>query len=815
MRIIYLLRQSMTNNPAVYPLLPLRDIVVFPSMIAPLFVGRKRSINALDYVIKVDKKVLLVTQKDSTLDDPGIDDLYDVGTLANVLQLLKLPDGSIKVLVEGVQRVRINHVADSSEFFCASVEPFETDDDEVLLKMIADDNDIKALMRSVHQQFSHYAKINKKIAPEVSGSVAQISDPSRLADTITSHLGLELAEKQQILETQSVQERLEKVYGHMEAEIEVINAEQKIRTRVKKQMEKTHKEYYLNEQLKAIHRELGDKDGEDELTALKERIESTKLSKEAKKKANAELKKLKSMSPISAEGSVIRNYLDWLLDLPWGKTTKRKSDLLEAEKILDDDHYGLEKVKERILEYIAVQQRTKKLKGPILCLVGPPGVGKTSLAKSIAKAVGRKFVKFSLGGVKDEAEIRGHRRTYIGALPGRIIQLLKKAGTSNPLMLLDEIDKISADFRGDPASALLEVLDSEQNANFNDHYLEVDYDISDVMFVATSNSMNIPPALLDRMEVIRISGYTEEEKIEIAKRHLVSREVKDHGLKDSEWSISDGAIKELIRYYTREAGVRNLKRELANLARKAVREILSKKQEVINVTVRNLDKFAGVKKFLTNETEDQNMVGVVNGLAYTQVGGEILTIESVKIPGKGNIKSTGKLGDVMQESAQAAFSYVRSRSEVFGIKPEEFNKIDIHVHVPEGATPKDGPSAGVAMCTTIVSVLTGIEVKNTVGMTGEVTLRGRVLAIGGLKEKLLAALRAGIKTVCIPLENKKDIEELPEVIKKELELVFVSNVDEVLDVALVSKPQPIDWSNVESLAGHLSTESAPADVIKH
>ncbi len=795
------------HEELMHPLLPLRDIVVFPSMIAPLFVGRKRSINALDHVIKTDKKILLVAQQDAANDDPKISDLYKVGTLANILQLLKLPDGTIKVLVEGVERVNILEFQDGPKFFMASVEK---------VKIPSSDNkEMKALVRSVVNQFNRYAKLNKKIAPEVTTSLSQVKDPSRLADTITSHLALENHEKQSVLEIYDVSERLEKVYGFMEAEIEVMNAEQRIRSRVKTQMEKTQKEYYLNEQLKAIHKELGDgENSRDDFVQLKEKIASVKLSPEAKERAEADLRKLRSMAPMSAEATVVRNYLDCVLDLPWGVFSKAKKDLNKAEKILDDDHYGLEKVKERIIEFIAVQQRTKKLKGPILCLVGPPGVGKTSLAKSIAAAVGRKFVKFSLGGVRDEAEIRGHRRTYIGSMPGKIIQSLRKIGTSNPVMLLDEIDKLGVDFRGDPASALLEVLDSEQNKHFNDHYLELDYDLSDVMFVATSNTLNIPAALLDRMEVIRISGYTEEEKMQIAKCHLVSKQMENHGLKQEEWSIDDEALKDMIRYYTREAGVRNLERELARLTRKATREILSKQSKVVHVTAENLPKYLGSRKYSFGEPEREDMVGIVNGLAYTETGGDILTIEAVQLPGKGVVKSTGKLGDVMQESAQAAFSYVRSRSTVFGVTPPQYQKKDIHIHVPEGATPKDGPSAGVAMCTAIVSVLTGIPVKRDVAMTGEITLRGRVLAIGGLKEKLLAALRSGIKTVCLPADNKKDLEDLPEIVKKELELIFVSNVEEVLKVALVRTPKPIEWTEVETLTP-TSDDEKRSQIVTH
>ncbi len=769
------------------PLLPLRDIVVFPTMIVPLFVGRKRSTNALEYAIKNDKKILLVAQKDANKDEPYVSDLYKVGTLGNVLQLLKLPDGTIKVLVEGLERVEIKEFIDDPEYISAKFERVE--------EIVGNEKEVRALMRSVINQFNRYLKLNKKISPEVASTLSQIKDPSRLCDTITSHLILDNVERQEVLEISDVMTRMEKVYALMESEIEVLNAEQKIRNRVKSQMEKTHKEYYLNEQLKAIHKELGDsEDAKDDLLALKEKIAKLKLPKEARERAESDLKKLRSMPAMSAEATVLRNYLDCLVSLPWGKYSKLKHDLSKAEEILEKDHYGLDKVKERIIEFIAVQERTQKIKGPILCLVGPPGVGKTSLAQSIAKAVGRKFVKFSLGGMHDEAEIRGHRRTYIGSMPGKIIQSLRKAGVSNPVILLDEIDKIGSDFRGDPASALLEVLDSEQNSKFNDHYLELDYDLSEVLFLATANSLNIPPALLDRMEVIRISGYTEDEKLEIANRHLIPKEIKDHGLKKNELTISQDAVKDIIRYYTREAGVRNLDRELAKISRKSVKEILLSKNKTIEVNSQNINSYLGIKKFSYGMTEEKDMVGIVNGLAYTETGGDILTIEAVLLPGKGLIKSTGKLGEVMQESAQAAFSYVRSRSTSFGVTPLQYQKKDIHVHVPEGATPKDGPSAGVAMCTAIVSVLTGIAVKKTVAMTGEITLRGRVLPIGGLKEKLLSALRGGIKTVCIPLENKKDLEDMPKVVKDGLEIILVSNVDEVLKVALDYMPSPVEWN---------------------
>ncbi len=731
------------------PVLPLRDIVVFPHMIVPLFVGREKSVRALEAVMKEDKQILLVAQRNAAQDDPASDDIYRVGTVSTILQLLKLPDGTVKVLVEGGRRARIVGFKETQSYFEAYVEEMPDQG--------GDAKELEALGRTVVSQFEQYIKLNKKIAPEVLVSLNQIDDPSKLADTVAAHLNLKIAEKQEVLETAKVNERLERVFGHMESEIGVLQVEKRIRNRVKRQMEKTQREYYLNEQLKAIQKELGEgEDGKDEAAELEAKIKKTKLSKEAREKALTELKKLRTMSPMSAEATVVRNYLDWMLSIPWKKRSKVRNDVLEAEKVLDADHYGLEKVKERILEYLAVQARSPKVRGPILCLVGPPGVGKTSLGKSIARATGRQFVRMSLGGVRDEAEIRGHRRTYIGSMPGKVIQGMKKAKTSNPLFLLDEVDKLGADWRGDPSSALLEVLDPEQNSTFADHYLEVDYDLSDVMFVTTANSLRMPQPLMDRMEIIRIPGYTEDEKVEIAKRHLIAKQGMAHGLKKEEWSISDDALRDLIRYFTREAGVRNLEREIANVARKGVRELVTSKGKKVAITRKNLDKYAGVRKFRFGETEAEDMVGVVTGLAWTEVGGEILTIESVMVPGKGNVKHTGKLGDVMQESVSAAMSYVRSRSIRFGIKPTLFEKRDIHVHVPEGATPKDGPSAGVAMATTIVSVLTGIPVRRDIAMTGEITLRGRVLPIGGLKEKLLAALRAGITTVFIPKDNEKD-----------------------------------------------------------
>ena len=778
---------SDTVIPSVFPVLPLRDIVVFPHMIVPLFVGREKSVRALEDVMEEDKQILLVSQKDASHDDPSTDDIYTLGTIGTILQLLKLPDGTVKVLVEGGARARITGYTARAEFFEAEAEIVVEDDSA------AEAEETDAMARAAVSQFEQYIKLNKKIPPEVLVSVNQITDASKLADTVASHLVLKIAEKQDLLETVSVTERLEKVYGIMEGEIGVLQVEKRIRSRVKRQMEKTQREYYLNEQMKAIQKELGEaEESRDELQELEEQIEQTKLSKEAREKAHAELRKLRNMSPMSAEATVVRNYLDWLVGIPWKKRARVKKDIHLAQEILDRDHYGLEKVKERILEYLAVQQRVGKIKGPILCLVGPPGVGKTSLGRSIAKATGRNFVRMSLGGVRDEAEIRGHRRTYIGSLPGKVIQGMKKAKTSNPLFLLDEIDKLGADYRGDPSSALLEVLDPEQNNTFQDHYLEVDYDLSDVMFVTTANSLNMPQPLLDRMEIIRLSGYTEDEKVEIAKRHLIPKQRKEHGLKDGEWSISDDGVRDLIRYYAREAGVRNLERELANLARKAVKEIVTSGAVKVAVSRKNLSKFAGVRKYRFGEVEDQDMIGVVTGLAWTEVGGELLSIESVTVPGKGKVNATGKLGEVMRESVQAAESFVKSRSLSFGIQPKVFEDRDIHVHVPEGATPKDGPSAGVAMVTSIVSVLTGIPVRRDVAMTGEVTLRGRVLPIGGLKEKLLAALRGGLKTVLIPVENEKDLAEIPANVKKGLEIIPVAMVDEVLSKALVSEPLPAE-----------------------
>lgn len=774
------------NSSFVVPVLPLRDIVVFPSMIAPLFVGRDKSVEALNQVADKNAQILLLAQKDSAKDDPSVKDLYSVGTLANILQLLKLPDGTVKVLVEGERRVKVKKLEDKKGYFEASV--------ETLPVVAARGREVEALGRALTKQFILYARLNRKVSPEVLNAFKEIDDLGRLADLIASHLILKVSEKQAILEKVSVNDQLESIFGHVESEIDVLQMEKKIRNRVKNQMEKTQRDYYLNEQLKAIHKELGDQDeAKDENEALKKKIEKTKLSKEAKEKALSELKKLRNMSGMSAESNVIRNYLDWLLNVPWKKKTRLRRDLTKAEKILDSDHYGLEKVKERIIEYLAVQMRSHKLKGPILCLVGPPGVGKTSLARSIAHSTDRHYVRMSLGGVRDEAEIRGHRRTYIGAMPGKIIQGMKKAKVVNPLFLLDEIDKLGSDFRGDPASALLEVLDPEQNSAFVDHYMEVDYDLSDVMFITTANSLDMPRPLLDRMEIIRISGYTEDEKIGIARNHLIDKQMEEHSLHKGEWSITDSALRRLIQHYTREAGVRHLERELARLCRKAVKDIVTGKKKKVTVTVRNLKDYAGVPRFAHGEIELKDMVGIVTGLAWTQVGGEILTIESVKMPGKPGLVETGKLGDVMKESITAAFSFVKSRSVEFGIDPTIFENNSFHVHVPEGATPKDGPSAGVAMVTSLVSVLTNIPVKHDIAMTGEVTLRGRVLAIGGLKEKLLAAVRAGIKTVFIPQENKKDIAELPDKVKSSLEIIPVSYVDEVLNRALVKKLEPLDW----------------------
>ncbi len=797
----------------VYPVLPLRDIVVFPHMIVPLFVGREKSVRALEDVMKDDKKILLIAQRNAADDDPSSDDIYEVGTISTVLQLLKLPDGTVKVLVEGVARARVIRFSENDEFFEVYA--------DVMPEKESEEAEIEALSRSVVSQFEQYLKLNKKVSPEVLVSVNQIEEYGKLVDTIASHLALKIPKKQELLEVDVVSERMEKVISFMEGEIGVLQVEKKIRSRVKRQMEKTQRDYYLNEQLKAIQKELGEsEEGKDELQELEEKLAKLKLSNEAREKANNELKKLRNMSPMSAEATVVRNYLDWIANIPWKKRSRIQKDIREAEAILEADHYGLEKVKERILEYLAVQQRTKKIKGPILCLVGPPGVGKTSLGKSIGRATGRNFVRMSLGGVRDEAEIRGHRRTYIGSLPGKIIQGMKKAKSSNPLFLLDEMDKMGSDWRGDPDSALLEVLDPEQNDSFQDHYLEVDYDLSDVLFVTTANTLRIPEPLMDRMEIIRIHGYTEDEKIEIARRHLIEKQLDAHGLKSQEWSISDPALRNVIRYYTREAGVRNLEREIANLTRKATKEILMKGLDKVTVSRRNLEKFSGVRKFRFGEVESMDLVGVTNGLAWTEVGGEILTIEAVMVPGKGKMIITGKLGEVMQESIKSARSFVQSRSQEFGVKPTIFEKRDIHVHVPEGATPKDGPSAGVGMVTSIVSMLTGIPVSRDVAMTGEITLRGRVLPIGGLKEKLLAALRGGITRVLVPKENEKDLADIPENIKRSLEIVPVTNVEEVLEYALVNPLVPIEWKNEEEdraavTAGQNDDDGEHTGLLKH
>ncbi|MGI1663197.1 endopeptidase La [Palleronia sp. KMU-117] len=786
-----------------YPVLPLRDIVVFPHMIVPLFVGREKSVRALEEVMQDDKQILLSSQIDPSVDDPTTEGIFRIGVLANVLQLLKLPDGTVKVLVEGKSRVRILDYLTNDRFFEARAERLDEE--------TGDAASVQALLRSVGEEFERYAKIKKNIPEEALAAVAETREPAKLADLVAGHLGVDVHQKQELLETLSIAERLEKVYGLMQGEMSVLQVEKKIKTRVKSQMERTQREYYLNEQMKAIQRELGDgEDGSNEIAELEERVAATKLSKEAREKAEAEIRKLKSMAPMSAEATVVRNYLDWMLSIPWGVRSRVKKDLGRAEKILDDDHYGLEKVKERIVEYLAVQQRSKKLKGPILCLVGPPGVGKTSLGKSVAKATGREFIRISLGGVRDESEIRGHRRTYIGSMPGKIIQALKKAKTTNPLILLDEIDKMGHDFRGDPASAMLEVLDPEQNGTFVDHYLEVEYDLSDVLFLTTANSYNMPGPLLDRMEIIPLAGYTEDEKREIAKHHLIAKQMKNHGLRAREFELTDAALTEIIRTYTREAGVRNLEREIAKLTRKAVTKIIKGETAKVVVTPENLEEFLGVKRFRYGLAEKEDQVGVVTGLAWTSVGGDLLSIEALRLPGKGRMKTTGKLGDVMKESIDAAASYVRSIAPRIGVKPPRLDHWDIHVHVPEGATPKDGPSAGVAMVTSIVSVLTQIPVRKDIAMTGEVTLRGNVLAIGGLKEKLLAALRGGIRTVFIPEENAKDLTEIPDNVKSGLDIVPVSHVSEVLKLALVRQPEPIEWDEqAEEAAAAAAAKAAP------
>ncbi|CAN5521160.1 endopeptidase La [soil metagenome] len=779
--------EPVTGETQTIPVLPLRDIVVFPHMIVPLFVGREKSIRALEEVMREEKKILLVAQKNPADDDPAADSIYTIGTLAQVLQLLKLPDGTVKVLVEGVERAKIVRFTERADFFEA--------DAQIIAAELGQPAETEALARTAASQFESYVKLNKKVPQEVMATLGQITDYAKLADTISAHMAIKIPEKQELLEMSSVPKRLEKVFALMEGEISVLQVEKRIRSRVKRQMEKTQREYYLNEQMKAIQKELGDGDERDELNELDQRIKATKLSKEARERADAELKKLRQMSPMSAEATVVRNYLDWLLGIPWGQKSKIKRDLSFAEGVLNDDHFGLDKVKERIVEYLAVQARTNKMRGPILCLVGPPGVGKTSLGKSIARATGREFIRMSLGGVRDEAEIRGHRRTYIGSMPGKVIQSMRKAKKTNPLFLLDEIDKMGMDFRGDPSSALLEVLDPEQNSSFMDHYLEVEYDLSNVMFVTTSNTLNIPPALMDRMEIIRIAGYTEDEKLEIAKRHLLPKAMENHGLQKNEFELSDAGIMQVIRRYTREAGVRNLEREINSLCRKAVKEIMMSKsaKKKIKATPEQVEKYLGVPKFRHGEAEREDQTGIVTGLAWTEVGGELLTIEALMMPGKGKMTVTGNLRDVMKESISAANSYVRSRATDFGLKPPMFDKKDIHVHVPEGATPKDGPSAGVAMVTAIVSVMTGIPVRKDIAMTGEITLRGRVLPIGGLKEKLLAALRGGIKTVLIPEENAKDLVEIPESVTKGMEIIPVARIDEVLKHALLRLPEPIIW----------------------
>jgi len=788
-------------NPS-YPVLPLRDIVVFPHMIVPLFVGREKSVRALEEVMADDKQILLSSQIDPADDDPDADGIFRVGVLANVLQLLKLPDGTVKVLVEGVRRVRIVEYIENESYFEARAEALD--------EMPGDPTTVTALLRTVGEEFARYARIRKNIPDEALAAVSDAEDAARLADLVSGHLGLDVERKQELLETLSVSERLEKVYGLMQGEMSVLQVEKKIKTRVKSQMERTQREYYLNEQMKAIQKELGDgEDGAGEIAELEERIAATKLSKEASEKAQAELKKLKSMSPMSAEATVVRNYLDWMLSIPWGVKSRTKKDLRKAQEILDADHYGLDKVKERIVEYLAVQQRSKKLKGPIMCLVGPPGVGKTSLGKSVARATGREFIRISLGGVRDESEIRGHRRTYIGSMPGKIIQALKKAKTTNPLILLDEIDKMGQDFRGDPASAMLEVLDPEQNSTFVDHYLEVEYDLSNVMFLTTANSYNMPSPLLDRMEIIPLAGYTEDEKREIAKQHLLQKQIKNNGLRKGEFTLSDAALTDIIRYYTREAGVRSLEREIAKIARKAVTKIIRREAESVTVTPENLHEFLGVRKFKFGLAEERDQVGVVTGLAYTSVGGELLNIEALRLPGKGRMKTTGTLGDVMKESIDAASSYVRSIAPEIGVKPPKFEKWDIHVHVPEGATPKDGPSAGLAMVTSIVSVLTGIPIRKDIAMTGEVTLRGNALPIGGLKEKLLAALRGGIKTVLIPRENEKDLAEIPDNVKQGLEIIPVDHVRDVLRLALVRQPEPVEWDEAAEEAAAAEAARKP------
>jgi ATP-dependent Lon protease len=793
-----------------YPVLPLRDIVVFPHMIVPLFVGRDKSVRSLEEVMADDKQILLASQVDPSADDPDTDGIYKAGVLANVLQLLKLPDGTVKVLVEGVARVRISEYLENDSFFEASA--------EYLTELPGDADTVEALVRTVGEEFARYAKVKKNVPEEALTAVEEAEEPAKLADLVAGHLGIEVDEKQKLLETLNIAERLEQIFALMQGEMSVLQVEKKIKTRVKSQMERTQREYYLNEQMKAIQKELGDgEEGAGEVAELEAKVIATKLSKEAREKSDAEIKKLKNMSPMSAEATVVRNYLDWMLSIPWGKKSRVKKDLGHAQKVLDTDHYGLDKVKERIVEYLAVQQRSAKLKGPIMCLVGPPGVGKTSLGKSVARATGREFIRISLGGVRDESEIRGHRRTYIGSMPGKIIQALKKAKTTNPLILLDEIDKMGQDFRGDPASAMLEVLDPEQNGTFVDHYLEVEYDLSNVMFLTTANSYNMPGPLLDRMEIISLSGYTEDEKAEIAKQHLIEKQKKNHGLRKGEFELSDDGLTGVIQTYTREAGVRNLERELAKIARKAVTKIIKKEAETVTVTADNLDEFLGVPKYKHGLAEKEDQIGVVTGLAYTSVGGELLSIEALSLPGKGRMKTTGKLGDVMKESIDAASSYVRSVSPAIGVKPTKFDAVDIHVHVPDGATPKDGPSAGLAMVTSIVSVLTKIPVRKDIAMTGEVSLRGNAMPIGGLKEKLLAALRGGIKTVLIPQENLKDLPDIPDNVKEGLEIIAVSHVAEVLEHALIRQPEAIEWDEAaeEAAAAALAAKVSATGATAH
>ena len=802
-------------TPLDLPLLPLRDVVVFPHMVIPLFVGRPKSIKALEMAMEADRRIMLVAQKAAAKDEPSVADMFDVGCVSTILQMLKLPDGTVKVLVEGQQRALVASIEDAESHFMATVTPVEATPDA------NKPSEIEALRRAVMQQFDQYVKLNKKIPPEILTSISSIDDPGRLADTIAAHLPLKLENKQVVLDLSDVKARLENLFEQLDREVDILNVDKKIRGRVKRQMEKNQRDFYLNEQVKAIQKELGEGDEGADIEEIEKKIKLAKMPAEARKKAEAELKKLKLMSPMSAEATVVRNYIDVLTALPWSKKTKIKHDLVNAEGVLNEDHYGLDKVKDRILEYLAVQQRVDKVKAPILCLVGPPGVGKTSLGQSIAKATGRKYVRMALGGMRDEAEIRGHRRTYIGALPGKVLQSLSKVGTRNPLFLLDEIDKLGTDFRGDPSSALLEVLDPEQNHTFGDHYVEVDFDLSDVMFVATSNSMNIPPALLDRMEVIRLSGYTEDEKTSIAMKYLLPKQLKNNGVKDEELLITEPAVRDMVRYYTREAGVRSLERELSKICRKVVKGLQLKKLEPqVVVTADNLPDFLGVRKYTYGRAELQNQVGQVVGLAWTEVGGDLLTIEAAIMPGKGVITRTGSLGDVMKESVEAARTVVRSRARMLGIKDETFEKRDIHIHVPDGATPKDGPSAGAAMTTAFVSALTGIPVRGDVAMTGEITLRGEVTAIGGLKEKLLAALRGGIKTVLIPEENVKDLAEIPDNVKSGLEIVPVRWIDQVLEVALESKPVPLTYEEVAAAAVPVSTDkaavsSASADGLKH